>query len=421
MKKLHNKLFSLLIFTLTFLGLIVFSFPDLTYAQTTRETTLRVALFPYIPDSLEDKYEKLLDRIESEFEDKNPEIDLELKPLNPNEEGFYEINTLTQWLSNSPKEGGYDLVEVDTLLLDDLVKANLAKVLDEPQNTEDWHPVALKAVTINEKIYGIPHLLCGHFLFYYNEKVAQATSVDELSAILNEITPEIPNLAGNLTGSWNLPALYLDAWADTYGVDNINSALSNNLNEKVMKYFGEFAENCQVRDVNPCFTDYSNQDIGANAFIENKVDVFFGYSERLNYILKNGGNSEVKLAPLPLGESNKPLLFTDALVLRQDCDQFCMNAANKFAAYLNAPATQEWILSSKDAERKDAEKNAIPPIPRYLIPATHSAFTDSLKQDIYYQTLEQAIKNGSPYPNSGFPGIRKNLKALLIKKLYPSP
>ncbi|WP_181406977.1 hypothetical protein [Cylindrospermopsis raciborskii] len=30
--------------------------------------------------------------------------------------------------------------------------------------------------------------------------------------ILTAITPDTPNLAGDLTGSWNLPALYLDGW-----------------------------------------------------------------------------------------------------------------------------------------------------------------------------------------------------------------
>lgn len=412
MKKLQNILFSLLIFTLAFLGLTAFSFPNIAYAQTTTKTTLKVALFPYIPDSAQDQYQALLTRIESEFESQNSSIDLVLKPLNPEEEGFYDINTLKQWLSNSTSEDGYHLVEIDTLLLGDLVKANVAKAWNNPENIKDWYPAGLDAVTINGNIYGIPHLLCGHFIFSRNDKVVKTKSVEKILTILNSITPDTPNLGGDLTGSWNLPALYLDAWADTYGTKQINSALSPNLDPSVIKSFKKFAQNCQVGDVNPCFDKYGDIDIGAEAFINNQVDAFFGYSERLNYIFKNGINPEIKLSSLPLNEDSNPLLFADALVLRKDCDNACQNAANKFAAYLDDPKTQEWILTSKDAG-----ENAIP---RYLIPATYSAFkTKSLDKDPYYKTLEKVIKNAAPYPNSGFPEIRKTLKQLILLELQP--
>ncbi len=51
------------------------------------------------------------------------------------------------------------LVEIDTLLLGDLVKANVAKAWNNPENIKDWYPAGLNAVTINGNIYGIPHLL----------------------------------------------------------------------------------------------------------------------------------------------------------------------------------------------------------------------------------------------------------------------
>ncbi|MDM3846676.1 MAG: extracellular solute-binding protein [Aphanizomenon gracile PMC638.10] len=411
MKKLQNIFFSLLIFSLAFLGQWAFSSPNIAYAQTIPSTTLKVALFPYIPDSAQDQYQALLTRIESEFETQNPSIDLVLKPLNPDEEGFYNLDTLKQWLSNSTNEqNGYHLVEIDTLLLGDLVKANVAKAWNNPENTKDWYPAGLNAVTINGNIYGIPHLLCGHFIFSRNDQVVKTKSVDKILTILQSITPDIPNLAGDLTGSWNLPALYLDAWADTYGTKEIDSALSPNLDKLVIKSFKKFANNCQVGDANPCFDKYGDVDSGAEAFINNQVDAFFGYSERLSYIFKNGINPDVKLASLPLSEGSNPVLFVDALVLRQDCNQTCQNAANKFAAYLDNPNTQEWILSSKDA--------GVNGIPRYLIPATYSAFkTDSLHKDSYYKTLEKVIKNAVPYPNSGFPEVRKTLKQLILKEL----
>ncbi|WP_417040335.1 hypothetical protein, partial [Cylindrospermopsis raciborskii] len=321
------------------------------------------------------------------------------------------MDTLKQWLTNPSKQDGYDLVEVDTLLLGDLVKANVVKTWNKPENIKDWYPAGLQGVTVNGDIYGVPHLLCGHFIISRNDKVAKTKSVEKLLNILTAITPDTPNLAGDLTGSCNLPALYLDGWADTYGTKQINAALSTTLNPKVMTSFRKFAQNCQVGDVNPCFDKYSDLDSGAAAFVNNEVDAFFGYSERLNYILKNSSNSDVQLSSLPLSEGSNPLLFADALVLRKDCDQTCENAANTFAAYLDNPDTQEWILSSKDAG-----ENAVP---RYLIPATYSAFTtNSLAKDSYYQTLEKVVKNADAYPNSGFAEIRKTLKKGFLRLFY---
>ncbi|XWK85702.1 MAG: hypothetical protein U7127_15900 [Phormidium sp.] len=64
MKKLKNILSLLLLFILGFLGAIAFSFPNPAFNQTPPQTTLKVALFPYIPDSAQDKYQALLARIE---------------------------------------------------------------------------------------------------------------------------------------------------------------------------------------------------------------------------------------------------------------------------------------------------------------------------------------------------------------------
>jgi thiamine pyridinylase len=151
MKRIQNLVFSLVISTLAFLGIFTFSINNIAHAQTVSQTTLKVALFPYIPDSAQDQYQTLLTRIEREFETENPTIDLVLNPLNPDEEGFYDLETLKQWLSNSTNENGYHIVEIDTLLLGDLVKANVAKTWNNPENIQDWYPVGLNAVTINRK------------------------------------------------------------------------------------------------------------------------------------------------------------------------------------------------------------------------------------------------------------------------------
>jgi thiamine pyridinylase len=388
----------------------MFFFPSIAKADVAPNSVFKVALFPYIPDSANDKYQELLSRIEREFESKNPNIDLVLRPLNPVDDDFYDFTTLQQWLRDSPSTNGYHLIEIDALLLDNLVQAKLIKKWKNATNIDDWHPSGLSAVTINDHLYGIPHLLCGHFIFSRYDSVVQARSADELIAALDTINPDIPNLAGDLNGSWNLPSLYLDSWADTHGPDDVDSAISPNLDDTAMKSFKAISQQCKVGNINPCFDEYRDPDLGAQVFVDGQVDAFLGYSERLNYIFKNGVIPEVKLTSAPLGLATQPLLFVDAFVLRQDCDQQCNKAAKKFVDYINAPETHEWVLMSQDAKEKA--------VPRYLLPATYSAFkTPSLQQDPYYQALELEIKPGVAYPHAGLPEVRKAMRDHLLQEL----
>jgi hypothetical protein len=52
------------------------------------KTTLKVALYPYIPDSAGDKFANPLRFIEEEFNKIQPDINLQLRPLTQNED-FY--------------------------------------------------------------------------------------------------------------------------------------------------------------------------------------------------------------------------------------------------------------------------------------------------------------------------------------------
>src|SRR5205823_1548409 len=72
---------------------------------------LKVALFPYIPDSNHDVFKELQQRIKREFETQNSGVDLELHPMNP-EEDFYNLDNLKNWLTRDPErdEDAFDVV-----------------------------------------------------------------------------------------------------------------------------------------------------------------------------------------------------------------------------------------------------------------------------------------------------------------------
>lgn len=381
-------------------------------AQTpTSKTQFRVALFPYLPDTLGDKFLSMLARVEREFEAQNQSIDLVLRPPDPNDD-FYDSATLSKWLTADPAGGGYDVVEVDTVVLGELIDANLLTPWETPPGASDWHPAGRAGVSVNGRIYGVPHWLCGHFIFARDKRVSKAKTVTELLAALDKADPQAPNLTADMLGSWNLPALYLDAWADTHGTGGVGSAITPTLDAAVMRRFKQFSKQCETGGKNPCIdVTFDDNDLSAQQFALGKSDAFLGYSERLSYMLRQGAEAKkIRISSAPLGEGKRPLLFVDAFAIRRGCDAACQQAASRFAAYMNAPATQEWILMSRD--------KGTSVVPRYLLPATRSAFrTRSVRRNAHFKRLAEEIKDGAPYPAHGLPAARKKMRDVILAEL----
>jgi thiamine pyridinylase len=396
------------------LCVLVATAPLGTRAQTQNplpKTQFRVALFPYIPDTIGDKYLSMLARIEQEFESQNQSIDLVLRPLDQNDD-FYDPATLTNWLTTDPASGGYDMVEVDTVVLGELIASNLVAPWGASPNVSDWHPAGREGVSVNGNVYGVPHWLCGHFIFSREKRVVKAKTISALLAALDKADHNVPNLTADLLGSWNLPALYLDAWADTHGTEGVASAITPTLDAGVVKWFKQFSKQCETGGKNPCIDGtFDDNDLSAQQFALGKSDAFLGYSERLSYIVRQGVDAtKIRISSAPLGEGKHPILFVDAFVVRRACDIACQQSASRFAAYMNAPATQEWILMSKD-KGTDA-------VPRYLIPATLSAFrTPAVRRDRHFKTLGSEIKGGAPYPANGLPAARKKMRDAILTEL----
>ncbi|CAF4734669.1 unnamed protein product, partial [Rotaria magnacalcarata] len=80
------------------------------------------------------------------------DIALQLRPLSTNDD-FYDLNLLSKWLMADGS--GYDIVEIDTVLLGDLVNIGLvAPQFINSRSQADWHAAANMAVHINHAIYG---------------------------------------------------------------------------------------------------------------------------------------------------------------------------------------------------------------------------------------------------------------------------
>lgn len=370
-------------------------------------TALRVALFPYIPDAAGDGYRGLLAWIDSAFEARAQWVDLQLRPLNPDDD-FYNLDTLGAWLGGGP--GTYDVVEVDAVLLGDLVRRSLVQTWSR-LDTADWHPAARFAASVGGSYYGIPHWLCSYFLFTRQAPVHGASSVEGLLRALGRAdTVGRRPLVGNFHGSWETPAYYLDAFGETRGWRAVPSALTPILDTTVLFPLLRTFRFCGVGAANPCLSGgYEADPAAARILARDSAVALIGYSERMFYVqhFAPPGLSPVLLSAAPVGNSSAALLFVDVLARNARCGGYCAQASELFAAFLNDPGTVASIVLSADAGPGA--------VPRYLLPATVSAYqSPRLRSDPYYPTLWRAIQHSGPLPNAGLPALRKAMRDSIV-------
>jgi thiamine pyridinylase len=369
--------------------------------------TLRVALFPYLPDANHDGFAALTSAIEHEFEAGHPGVDVVLKPFDPKTEDFYTKDTVVGWLGGNSGES-YDLVEIDTVLLGEV--AGVIEPWAYASPPEDWHPAARTAAVLNGKVMAFPHMMCGHFVITRDASVAQADTAETLVAKVRKLAPT-RKLVGDFGGSWNLPSLYLDAWADTNGTDKLASAIGP-LDTKVVGDLRSVEHLCRIGDTDRCTdgTYHNDPKIAADELASGEAGAFVGYSEFLNEVVsKRTDAAPLYISSAPLGGGSHPILFTDGLVLRRGCTDTCQSDARAFAEYLDGPRMYEMLLMSKDAPSAK---------PRYLLPATRSAFKiPSVAADAYYAVFERLVANGASFPTSGLNDARGDMKKRLLAAL----
>lgn len=383
-----------------------------------KKTVLRVPLYPYIPDAAGDQFQAMAARIEAEFERKHPHIDLVPNPTCFADD-FYEPSQIARSLKGEG-ECSYDVIETDAIILKELVAEGAVRPWRRLPRRPDWHPAGIVASTHPETklLYGVPHWLCGHFIISRNESVRRAQTSTRLVQALEGLGTPMPDMATNMLGSWNLPSLYLDAWADENGPRNINSAVTTeHYDTDVLASMRRFTQSCQYGASNPCIdgTYDDNADLPAVLFAQKQVDATMGYSERLHVILKNlpagDTGADIKLSSAPLGEGDHPVLFTDSYFMSVRCTGKCEDAAMEFVEYMTQASTFEWILMSEDAP-------AATRVPRYLLPATLDAYqTRKVRADPFFPIMNRETRDGAPFPNGGLLDIRREMRDAILSSI----
>lgn len=206
----------------------VFGLPN-AYSSTEGVSKLRVALYPYVPNRL-----ALFQKIEAAFESRNPGINLEL---------IDDTSLLWDYYSGGLQATNADVYEVDTILLSDLI--NKGKISEISLPSDPFTEEAVEAVTRNGKVYGVPHWLCGNFLFYKkgDTEIENASTWLELTKILENRGESIfVDFKGKSTlGEW-----YLTALSGMYGLERSQKLVmdSKKLDENAVEKLKIMLKSC---------------------------------------------------------------------------------------------------------------------------------------------------------------------------------
>jgi thiamine pyridinylase len=357
---------------------------------------LRAVVYPYIPNGPDDAEARLATRLEADFEDEHPEIDLDLHlswDADP-----YDYDSLERWLTSTDPSEAMQVVEVDALILGDLVDRGLVAEWPALPHADDWEPAGRDSVTVDGAIYGVPHWLCGHMVISRDPAIARAGTASALLDALAAGGSDVAGISGTYLGSWNSISLYTDAWADNHGADDLAASYAGPLETDVVADMRAIAQTCVTGGANPCLGEEFEEDFDApaRAFVEGEYQATFGYTERLHYIVNAGlAPADLHLGSISFGAGSTPVLFADAFVVRKDCAGACWAAAQAFIEHATAVGTFRWMVMSEDSPG-DA--------PRYLIPARPGVFEDEVvAADPLYQQIQDAIEGGAAFPNRGFP------------------
>jgi thiamine pyridinylase len=371
------------LFTLTVLGFGLGAFGPDANADSRRD--LKVVLYPFIP-AMADYFQD----VKRTFEAEETNVSVTLVDLSAN---YYYTNA-----SDNVQQTQADVYELDAVLLPDfvaqkriqpleqIIAINPAKYLTNAQVASEW----------NGKWYGIPHWVCGNFLFFRSgdidpKEMASLTGLEKTVGKPHQVnTGLLVDLKGRLT----LGELYLTTAFEHYG-DWYKVKAHLSPVEPVLE---------SARLVGLCDPGFGrskphHNDTGfyARQFAHKKGRIMIGYSESLFYLLSEAKTNcpateclsadMLEAAIPPLDDAALMISYVDLLTIDRKCQGQKLQDALEFIEFLN---------------RRDIVLKALLPTearpPRYLLTAMASLYDDpALTNSLtLYPKLRRIIEGSFP-------------------------
>jgi thiamine pyridinylase len=343
-------------------------------------------MYPYVPNG-----KKLFSVLKDKFETDHPLVNIQLV------ETFQESGSgLSELLASNYYDGGLlqsqaDIYEIDTILLQSMIKANKIDPIQIPNS--NYISQALKAVQYKNRNWGIPHWVCGNFLFYKkgDRAIAKASNLDEL---INTLKKE-GFLLLDLKGKSTLGEFYLTSLAASDGNETsiLKKIHANSLDPTAVKILEKLLSLCPT---GYCRSKALHNRVGfyAQLFAQGKARAYIGYSESLYYVLEEIRNNcsptddcltvqEILVRAIPTLNSNgKQVGWTDVLSLSRNLSPKKKKIAMDFIRFLTSWEAYKLILNSNDISA-----------PRYLLPALIFSNKFPQLQAIHYPMFYDAYQS----------------------------
>ncbi len=372
---------------------------------------LKVALYPYLPDSCKDSFANLEARIQSEFEALYPQIELQLRPLNASG-SFYDYEYLKSLFQD------YDIVETDSIYLGQLLNDGLITSWPvSPCLANNWQVVPQE---ICEAVmpYAWPHWQCGFFLFGKNSTLESIDSLESFVQALSNVQKNQIPLVIDLSNDFSLADMYLDTWTDEEALPDLNPKNFNayyNDTLSALSILSDYA--CLQISKTPALSGLYAQypKLGAKLFASGKAGYYIGYSEAFSDIQEaHEIHPPIQTIHAPWGPYHHPTLALDSLTLNANACNKTQAAAHLFAEYLTDPNTYQWIVLGEDCPHKAKA--------RYLLPASLSAYNASNigKNPMMLQYYEAIQQGANPMPWQNYSLVNEQLGDRLFQFLQNS-
>ena len=372
---------------------------------------LKFGLYPYIPDLGNDTLEGLKDFIKKEFESEHLDITLTVssmwKPYNlENVVGCFKTES-------------FDILEVDTLLLGEIVDEGVVQELDLSKHglcQDDFLDSCMAAVTYKKTCYGVPTLSSAKFLI---ELVAGDEDETEVLCSLETGDKSFKNLpevvehhrhvfkgtsshVSDFRGKWAFPIMYLDAYTAVNGSKSILEGVHAPIN---------FANDSEVLEHMKC--TWSNDTSEEEDVSESDHVMTYGYSELLGQFMADKMNKGKKIHAScimvpPLGANANLLMYTDAIVInKKSFSGKRKKAIIKFMKFYTSLSFRNKFAAGADLRE--------PHPPRYVMISRKDFYTEGFgASDKNYKNLHPKLQSSVAAPNHGF----RDLEEKLAKHLH---
>lgn len=394
---------------------------------------LKFGLYPWIPDLDKDNLKSLKEFIKREFESEHPDITITVT----NEWDPYDVDKVAACF----KKESFDILEVDTILLGEVVDKGVVQKLDLSQYgmQDDFLAAGIDAVTYNGECYGVPTLNCANFLIELiagdvppesREILCSLETGDHSLGDLKDVVRRyhvffkgVSPMVGNFRGKWTLPLMYLDAYVDKHGKDSVDEGVDAPIDDETVrnvKWFMKLDEdtdggNKGVR------SEYDSDSARDKDISKSDNIMMYGYSEWLSLAMadkmceKKHVHASCIIAP-PLGKDNYLLTFTDAIIVNKShfSDKKREEAIVKFMKFYTG-------LSFRNKYAKGVDLKEPHP-PRYVIISRKDFYTEGFgKDNKNYQKLRAALDFSIAAPNHGLAARHEKMNAMLVDKLHLPP